>query len=154
VGPLHQTLSRCPRAPGFALPAPAMDQHARTCTRSSESSATSPAPRPQLLFEPRPRPHSLPHPISHSPALSRTLPMPLSLTGDPRPQCRSSSSPEATPSDPELRPEVRHLLPCSISPVTLCRRPILASPKSAVAVRHARAVADRFSPAQRPHVGP
>jgi hypothetical protein len=52
---------------------------------------TSLAHAPQLLFEPHPR--RLP-----TLALSRSLPMTLVLIGDPRPSCRPSSPPEATPS--------------------------------------------------------
>jgi hypothetical protein len=85
-----------------------------------------PPTHPQLLFEHRPHPHSLPCPISHSLTLSRALPSPLDLAGDPR---RSPSSPEATPSDPELHLEVRHPFPCSISPIMLCRRLISTSPE-------------------------
>jgi hypothetical protein len=103
-----------------AFPAPRR-RPARAHSRTSpESSATSPAPRPQLFFEHRLRPHSLPRPISHNPALSRALPTPLSFAGDPRPPCRSSSSPEAMPSDPELRPKVRHLLPCLVFSICAC----------------------------------
>jgi hypothetical protein len=88
-----------------ALPVPAVDQRAHSRT-SPESSATTPAHAPQLLFEPRPPPHSLPCLISRSPAPARALPTPSNLAGDPRPPPRSSSSTEATPSDPELRPDV------------------------------------------------
>jgi hypothetical protein len=140
VGLLRQTPNHYPRAPALSLaapweppissafPAPAVDQRARTRAHSPGSSATSPAHAPQLIFEHRPCKHSLLRPISHSLALSRALPLPLSLAGNPRPPCRSSSLPEATPSDPELRPKVRHLFRCSISPVMLCRRPISALP--------------------------
>ena len=64
-------------------------------------------PRPKTLFTSpapaltSPSHFTQPHPLSR---LSRALPMPLSFAGDPRPPCRSSSSSEATPSDPELRP--------------------------------------------------
>jgi hypothetical protein len=111
------SLSRCAVGPpvSSAFPAPAVDQHACTRARLSGSSATSLAHAPQLLLKHHPRPHSLPRPISHNLALSRALPSSLNLAGNPRPPCRSSSSPEATPSDPELHPKVRHLFPCSIS---------------------------------------
>jgi hypothetical protein len=99
-------------------------------------------PTPQLLFEPRPCPHSLPHLISRSPAPTRALLMPPDLTRDPRPPPRPSSSPETALSHPELRPEVRHLCPC------------LVSPSSVVAVCRARAVTGQISLAQCPHVGP
>jgi hypothetical protein len=49
-------------------------------------------------------------------SLSLALPSLLDLAGDPRPPCRSSSPPEASASDPELRPEVRHPSPRSVSP--------------------------------------
>jgi hypothetical protein len=86
-------------------------------------------PTPQLLLSPRPCPHSLPRLISRSPALARALLTLPDLAGDPRPPSRPSSSPETAPSHPELRPEVRHLCPCSVSPISLCGRPILASPE-------------------------
>jgi hypothetical protein len=92
----------------FALPAPAVDQRARTRARRRNS-----WPRhPNSLFEPRMCPHSLPRLISCSLAPAHALPTLSYLAGDPRPPPRSSSSPEATPSDPELRPEVRHPPPC------------------------------------------
>jgi hypothetical protein len=58
---------------------------------------------------------------------ARALLMPPDLVGDPRPPPRPSSSPETAPSHLELRPEVRHPCPCSISPILLYRRPISAS---------------------------
>jgi hypothetical protein len=73
--------------------------HSRT---SPESSVTTPAHVPQLLFEPHPRPHSLPRLISRSPAPARALPTPSDLAGDPCSPPRSSSSPEATPSAPSF----------------------------------------------------
>jgi hypothetical protein len=109
-------------------------------------------PTPQLLFEPRPRPHSLPRLNSHSPALSRALLTPSDLAGDPRPPPRPSSSPETAPSHPELCPEVRHLCSCSVSPISLGQFRLRWS--SAVVVCHARAVTDQISPAQCPRVGP
>jgi hypothetical protein len=86
-------------------------------------------PTPQLLFEPCPCPHSLPRLISCSPALARALLTPPDLSRDPRPPPRPSSSPETAPSHPELRPEVRHLCPFSVSPISLYARPISASPE-------------------------
>jgi hypothetical protein len=117
--------------PLSALPSlrPVVDQHTRTRARAPRSPATSPAHTPQLLFEHRLHPHSLPRPISHSLALSRALPSLLHLAGDPRPPCWSPSSPEATPSDPKLRSEVRHPFSCSVSSIMLCRQSILASPE-------------------------
>jgi hypothetical protein len=130
AGPLRQTSSRCPRASALshcamgppissAFPAPHRGPARAHSRASPESSATSPTHAPQLLFKPRPRPHSLSCPISHNLALSRSLPMPLSFAGDSRLRCRSSSSSEATPSDPELHPEVRHPFPYWFSLFTL-----------------------------------
>jgi hypothetical protein len=85
--------------------------------RTLRTLATSPAHAPQLLFEHRPRPHSLPHPSLHNLALSRALPMPLNLARDPRPPCRSSSPPEDTLGHPELCPKVRHLFSCLVFPI-------------------------------------
>jgi hypothetical protein len=112
----------------FAIPAPAVDQRVRTRARRRD-------PRPrrfahaQLLLSPRLCPHSLPRLISCSPAIARALLTPPELVGDPRLPPRPSASPETAPSYPELRPEVRHLYPCSVSPIALCGRPISASPE-------------------------
>jgi hypothetical protein len=100
-----------------ALPALAVDQRART--RRNPRPQRLPT-RPSSLFEPRPRLHSLPHLISCSPAPARALPTSSDLAGDLRPPPRSSSSPEATPSDPELRPEVRHPPPCLFYSIRAC----------------------------------
>jgi hypothetical protein len=139
---LVSTPSRFPHVPALSLSlrrgtllsappssCPAMDQHARTHARSPGSPTTSPAHTHQLPFEHRPHPHSLPCPISHSLTLSRALPTPLGLAGDPRPSCRSPSLLDAAPSDPELRSEVRHPFPCPDSSIMPCRRPISASPE-------------------------
>jgi hypothetical protein len=83
---------------------------------------------PSSLLEYRQCPHSLPRLISHSSTLSRALPTPPDAAGDSRPLLRPSSTPETTPRHPELCPEVRHLCSCLISPISLCARPILASP--------------------------
>jgi hypothetical protein len=85
-------------------------------------------PRVPALFEHRPHPHSLPRLISRSPALASALPTLFDLARDPRPPPRSSSSLEATPSDPELRLEVRTSIPALVFPYS--RLPIanLASP--------------------------
>jgi hypothetical protein len=96
--------------------------HSRT---SPEFSATTPTHAPQLPLRASPAPAltSPPHfaqlhPLSRSAHAAR----------DPRPLPRPFSSPETTPNHPELRPKVRHLCPCLISPNPLCARPILASP--------------------------
>jgi hypothetical protein len=93
----------------------------------TRSPTTSPAHAPQLLFEHRPRPHSLPHPILHILTLSRALPTPFNLARDPRPPCQSSSPPEAAPGHPELHPEVIHPFPCSVFLIVLRCWPISAS---------------------------
>jgi hypothetical protein len=128
AGPFCQSPSRCPRALALPLavlwaspvssahPAPALDQRARR----QNPRPRCPPMRPSSLFEPDPRPHSLPRLISRSPALARTLPTPSDLTGDPRLPPWSSSSPEAMPSDPELRPEVRHPPPCLFYSIRVC----------------------------------
>jgi hypothetical protein len=72
----------------------------------------------------------------------------------PAPAVPVTYPPEVAPSDPELRPVVRHSFPCSVSPIILCRQPISASPSSAAAVRRARTVTGRISPVQCPCVGP
>jgi hypothetical protein len=126
----HFLSLRCRTPPvSFAFPAPRRGPahtHSRTHAEIAGHDARL---RTQLLFQHRPHPHSLPCPISHCLALSRTLPLLLGLVGDPRLLCRSSSSPEAMPSDLELCPEVRHPFPCPISSIMLHRRPISASPE-------------------------
>jgi hypothetical protein len=114
ASPVRQSPSRCPMpspslsAPwafpvSSALPALAVDQRARTRALRRNSRPRRPPTRPSSLFEPgRARTHS--RLISHSPALSRALPTPPDLARNPRPPPRSTSSPEATPSDQELRP--------------------------------------------------
>jgi hypothetical protein len=86
-------------------------------------------PTPQLHLSPCQCPHSLPRLISCSPAVARALLTLPDLAGDPRPPPRPSTSPETAPSHLELRPKVRHMYPCPISPIALCGRPISASPK-------------------------
>jgi hypothetical protein len=81
-----------------ALPSPrSLWTSARTRARRRNSRPRRPPMRLSSLFEPRPRPHSFPRLISHSPALSRALPTSSDLAGDMRPPPRSTSSPEATP---------------------------------------------------------
>jgi hypothetical protein len=132
-----------------------MDRRVRTRAHRRNSRPRRPPTRPSSLLEPRPCPHSLPRLISHSSALSRALPTPPDAAGDPRPLPRPSSSPETAPSHPELRPEVRHLCPCLISPISLCARPILASPVlGRGGPPRPCTVADQFSPVQCPGVAP
>jgi hypothetical protein len=107
-----------------------MDRRMRTRARRRNSRPRRPPTRTHLPLRARQRSHSLPRLISHSFALSRTLPTPPDATGDPRPLLRPSSSPETAPSQFWHRR-------CSV-----------------VAVRRARAVASQFSPVQCPGVGP
>jgi hypothetical protein len=104
------------------LPSPrtVVDQRARM----PRTPATSTAHAPQLPYEHRPHPLSLPCLISRKLTLSRALPSPLALAGDPRPSCLPSSPPEAVPSHPELRPEVRNPVSCSIFLIRTWSSPI------------------------------
>jgi hypothetical protein len=146
------SLARCPVGPGYrrravapcapflslsapwtlpissALPALAMDRRVRTRARRRNSRPRCPPTRPSSLLEPRQHPHSLPRLILRSSTLARALPTPPDAVGDPRSLPRPSSSSKTAPNHPELRPEVRHLCLCLISPNSLCARPILASP--------------------------
>jgi hypothetical protein len=140
TGPVRKSPSRCPTHPfslslhhGPSLSVPPSPRLSWT----SECALTHVArilghvalPRPQLLFEPRPRPHSLPRLISRRPALARALLTPPELVRDPRPPPRPSSSPETAPSHPKLRPKVRHPCSCLVSSISCGRRPISASPE-------------------------
>jgi hypothetical protein len=111
-----------------ALPTPAVDRRVHTRTRRQISRPRRPPTRPAPFLDPCLCPHSLPRLISCNPTLACALLSPLDATGEPRPRSRPSSSPETVPSLPKLRPEVRHLCPCSISLVSFCASPILASP--------------------------
>ena len=131
AGPLFQSSSRYPRASvlslslslgrGPALSAPPSPRPPWTSARALAHVAGNLGhvvlPHVPALFEHRLHPHSLPHLISRSLALASALSTPSDLAGDSRPPPRSSSSPEATPSDPELRPEVRHPSPRLFSPI-------------------------------------
>jgi hypothetical protein len=64
---------------------------------------------------------SVPCHISPTLTLSRALPPPLELAGDQRPPSRLSSLPEAMPSLPERRPEVRNSLSCSVCQIWTVR---------------------------------
>ena len=157
-GPGPPVVEPLPRAPLFSLSALwacpvssapstfAVDRRVRTRARRRISRPRRPPIRPAPFLEPHQCPTHTPHLISRSFALSHTLPTPPAAVGDPRPRSRPSSSPETAPSLPELRPDVRHSSPCPISPIVPCVRPISLRRCSAAAVRHARAVAGRFSP--------
>jgi hypothetical protein len=104
------------------LPSPrtVVDQRARM----PRTPATSTAHAHQLPCEHRPHPLSLPCLISCKLTLSRALPSPLALAGDPCPSCLPSSPPEAVPSHPELRPKVRNPVSCSIFLIRTWSSPI------------------------------
>jgi hypothetical protein len=85
------------------------------CAHTPRTMATLPAHAPQLPLEHRSHPFSLSCLISRKLTLSRALPPPLALARDPRSPCRPSSTPEAAPSLPERRPDVRNSLSCSVS---------------------------------------
>jgi hypothetical protein len=99
------------------FPVPAVDQRARALAHVVGNLDHVVRPHVLALFEHYPHPHSLPRLISRSPTLASALPTSLDLAGDPRSPPQSSSSLEATTSDPELRPEVRHPSPRLFSPI-------------------------------------
>jgi hypothetical protein len=95
----------------------AVDRRVRTRARRRISRPRRPPTRLAPILEPHQCPAHNPRLISHSFTLSRALPTPPAAAEDPCPCSRPSSSPETAPSLPELRPEVRHLCPCPISPI-------------------------------------
>jgi hypothetical protein len=99
--------------------------HSRT---SPGSRPRRPPTHPTSFLEPRQCPALAPRLISHTLALSRTMPSPPYTAGDLRPRSRPSSSPETAPRLPELRPEVRHPSLCPISLIVRSVRPISPSP--------------------------
>jgi hypothetical protein len=111
-----------------AFLAPAVDQRMRTRARRRVSQPRRPPTRPAPFIKHRQCPAHTPRLISLSFTLSRALPTPPAVAGDPHPRSWPSSSPETAPSLPELRPEVRHPSPCPISLITPCVRPISPSP--------------------------
>jgi hypothetical protein len=137
-GPGTPVAEPLPRAPLSSLSAPwacpissaalTVDRRVRTRARHRISRPRPPPTRPAPFLEPCQCPAHAPRLISHIFTLSRALPTPPATTRDPHPRSRPSSSPETTPSLPELRPEVRHPSPCPISPITPCVRPISPSP--------------------------
>jgi hypothetical protein len=106
----------------------AVDRRVRTRARHQISRPRRTPTRPAPFLEHRQCPALAPRLISHTLALSRALPSPSDVAGDPSPRSRPSSSPETAPSLPELRPEVRHPSPCPISLIAPCVRPISPSP--------------------------
>jgi hypothetical protein len=69
----------------FAFPAPAVDQHARTRTRTARSTTTSPTHAPPAPFWAPPAPAlAPPSHFSQPRSLSRALSTLLDLAGDPR----------------------------------------------------------------------
>jgi hypothetical protein len=118
--------SACPVS--SAPSALAMDRRVRTQALRWISRPRRPPTRPAPFLEPHQCPAHTPRLISLSFTLSRTLLTLPAAAEDPCPRFRPSSSPETTPSLPELRPEVTHPSPCPISPIAPCVRPILPSP--------------------------
>jgi hypothetical protein len=106
----------------------AVDWRVRTHARRRISRPRRPPTRPAPFLEPCQCPTHTHRLISLSFTLSRALPTPPAAAGDSRLRSRPSSSLETAPSLPELRPEVRHSSPCSISPIVPCVRPISPSP--------------------------
>jgi hypothetical protein len=131
AGPFCQALSRCPMRPfslcvvdppcQFRPPRPRRGPARAHSRMSPEFSAMTPPTRPQLPLRAPPEPALTPPPHF---AQLRPLSRSAHATRDPRPLPRPSSSTETAPS----HPEVRHLCPCLISPISLYARPILASP--------------------------
>jgi hypothetical protein len=111
-----------------AFPAPAVDRRVRTRARRWVSRPRRPPTHPAPFLEPRQCPAHTPRLISLDFTLSRALPTPPDVAGDPSPRSRPSSSPETAPSLLELRPEVRHLCSCPISLIAPCVFPISPSP--------------------------
>jgi hypothetical protein len=112
----------------FAPSALAVDRRVRTHARRRISRPRCPPTCPVPFLKPGQCPAHTPRLISYSFTLSRALPTPPDAAGDPRPRSWPSSSPETAPSLPELRPEMRHMSPCPISPIVPCVRPISPSP--------------------------
>jgi hypothetical protein len=142
AGPVRQLLSRCPERPSplslCAVDPPYQIRPPRACrgptsahTRTSpDFSVMTPAHAPSFLLRAPPVPRTCPPPPPH---FAQLCPLSRSALATrrrrrPAPAPRPSSSPKNAPSLPKLRPEVRHLCPCSISLVSLCAWPILASP--------------------------
>jgi hypothetical protein len=137
VGPDCQSSSRCParpfllslhRGPYLLVPPSPRSSWTSVCALRRISRPRCPPTRPAPFLEPRQCPAHTPHLISSSFALSRALLTPPATARDPCPCSRPSSSPQTTPSLPELRLEVRHTSPCPISPIAPCVQPISSSP--------------------------
>jgi hypothetical protein len=87
-------------------------------------------------------------------AQDRALPTLLDLAGDPRPPCWSPSSPEATPSHPELRPEVRRLFLCLVYLIHASSWPIQSRGVRTRLLAAPRPVSGQPSPVPCPGVDP
>jgi hypothetical protein len=96
-----------------------------------------------LLSTPAPALAPLPH-FAQAHPLSRFA-LAARLRRSLRPCYRQSSSLEIAPSHPELRPEVRHSFPCSISPNSALSWPIWLHRGSAAPARRARTVTGQIS---------
>jgi hypothetical protein len=139
-GPRSPVVEPLPSVPLSSLSAPwaypvssapsalVVDRCVRTRARRQISRPRRLPTRPAPFLEPRQCPVHTPRLISLSFTLYHALPMPPAATGDPHPCSWPSSSPETTPSLPELRPKVRHPSPCPISLIAPCVRLISPSP--------------------------
>jgi hypothetical protein len=132
----------------LSFPRTAVDQR----TRTPRTLATSPAHAPQLPFEYRPHPLSLPYLISRKLTLSRALPLPLTEVSCPL--CRPSSQSEVAPSLLERRPEVRSLLPCSVSFNSTSSWPICPCRSSTALAHRLHTAAGQIGPISCPYAGP
>jgi hypothetical protein len=104
-------------APWAALSAPYSPQPPLTRARTHVKKARHVAPpRSLACFRAPPAPalSPLPH-FTHSQP-SRTQPPLPKLDGEARPPCHPLGAPDAVPSLPEHRPEVRNLSPSSVCP--------------------------------------
>jgi hypothetical protein len=144
--PRTPALSRCAVGPPCQLCLPCEPSWTSAHARRDPRPCRLPM-HPQLPFELLPHAHSLPYLISRKLTLSHALLSSLGLAEVLRPPCWSSNPPEAAPSDPELRPEVRHSFPCSVSPNSALSWPIRLCRSLATAVHCTRAVIGRTSPA-------
>jgi hypothetical protein len=124
------------------------------CARTPRTPTTSPAHAPQLPFEHCPHPISLSCLISRKLTLSRALPLPLALAGDPHPPYRPSSPPEAALSLHERRPKVRNSLPSSVSLNSTLPWLFCPCRRSVAPARRPRVVPGQIGPVLSPCVSP
>jgi hypothetical protein len=97
-----------------ALSSPRTVANPRAHARQEDRPRRLPTRPSSFLSTAHTRSLPLPH-FAHDHSLAPALPPPPELAGDPRPLCWPLSPPEAAPSLPERRPEVRNSLLCSVS---------------------------------------